>query len=549
MRTPTSLGMIDFSARLGQEARVALQLTPFALPSLIAALVAIALMPHVWRHRTAPGGLPLAVLMIAVAWWSAGQALGTLFTDLDGKFLAAKFQYPGIAIVPTAWFLFCLQYTGELRIVQRYWGILVPMPTVALGLALTNDQHGWLWADAQLVQVAGFVAWEIDYGVFFPFHRWWSYLLVGVGTLALLKSLLASTWHRRRAVFVIAAPLLTVAANLVYLMPDSPIAWLDLTPAGFVVSGAVLSFALRSELLDLVPLSRERVVQDMADALFVLGPGDRVLDMNPAAERLVARGMHPETGKAIHELLPIDRALLEHADLREGPVEQILEFNGIQSAWQVTAFDLHDPRGGVNGRALMFQDTTARWRALLELRETATALTAANSELQRLVTLDPVTRTLQRSAFLRQAEEELRRARRMERGAHMMLLRLDDLTGLNARAGSEITDQVLRALAQLLETMRRDCDILGRTGAADFALLINEADPALLRNTLAELRNGLERSRFRDARGRPLSLRILRGTAALGADTDASGNAEGLLAEAESDLEGDDVPLYRSAGS
>ena len=151
----------------------------------------------------------------------------------------------------------------------------------------------------------------------------------------------------------------------------------------------------------------------------------------------------------------------------------------------------------------------------------------------------------------------------------MVLLRLDDLAGLNARAGSKIVDQVLRALAQMVEPLRRDGDILGRTGAADFALLIAEAEPALLRSVLADLGTALEKARFRDATGQPLSIEILKGTADLAkardatdsatgnangnananGDTtgDANYNAEQILAEAQRDLDQTAAPLYRSA--
>ena len=145
----------------------------------------------------------------------------------------------------------------------------------------------------------------------------------------------------------------------------------------------------------------------------------------------------------------------------------------------------------------------------------------------------------------------------------MVLLRLDDLAGLNARAGSKIVDQVLRAFAQMVETLRRDGDILGRTGAADFALLIAEAEPVLLRSVLADLGTALEKARFRDATGQPLSIEILKGTTDLAkardatdsatgnanGDTtgDANYNAEQLLAEAQRDLDQTAAPLYRSA--
>ena len=115
----------------------------------------------------------------------------------------------------------------------------------------------------------------------------------------------------------------------------------------------------------------------------------------------------------------------------------------------------------------------------------------------------------------------------------------------------------------MVETLRRDGDILGRTGAADFALLIAEAEPVLLRSVLADLGTALEKARFRDATGQPLSIEILKGTADLAkardatdsatgnanGDTtgDANYNAEQLLAEAQRDLDQTAAPLYRSA--
>ena len=139
----------------------------------------------------------------------------------------------------------------------------------------------------------------------------------------------------------------------------------------------------------------------------------------------------------------------------------------------------------------------------------------------------------------------------MERGVCMVLLRLEGLSELNAYAGSKIVDQVLRALAQMVETVRRDGDILGRTGAADFALLVADADPALLPDTLGNLSRGLGRSRFRDAAGRSLPIKVLGGTTVLAAERDSEEegqyNAERLLADAQCDLEQNGSALYQSA--
>lgn len=520
-----------------------MQFTLFSLPSLGALVFALILLPHVWRHRAAPGGWPLAVLIAAIAWWALGQVLGTLATTLDGKYLAAKFQYPGIVIVPTGWFLFCLRYTGALRFLYGNWPVLLPIPLLTLLAALSNDLHGWLWADAELVRVGSFVAWEIDYGPLFTLHRWWSYLLCATGTLALLHSLLASPWHRRRALLVVSAPVFVIAANLVYLAPDSPIAWLDLTPAGFVAAGAAFSLALRGDLLDLVPLSRERVVLDMSDAVFVVGADGRVIDMNPAAEKLAARHAGAETGRPLWDLLPIRRAILEEELARESQLELIMTLEDEETAWHLSASDIADPRGELSGRVLIFHDTTQRWRAEQELRAATDALTAANRELTRLVTHDPLTRTLQRAAFLRQTQEEFARARRGNRELRLLTLRLENLAELNASAGSEVADQVLRALARLLESMRRAGDLLGRTGAAEFALLMSEAGATQAERTIEELRRGLQRSRFRDARGRTLPLCIRHGISAL---EDGTPDADELLAASARSMDEAREPLLAS---
>ncbi|MEE4299504.1 MAG: histidine kinase N-terminal 7TM domain-containing protein [Pseudomonadales bacterium] len=517
-----------------------MQVTLFSLPSLGALLFALVLLPRVWRQRAAPGGWHLTVLLAAIAWWAGGQALGTLSTSLDGKFLAAKLQYPGIVVVPTAWFLFCLRYTGELRTLYANWPLLLPIPAVTLAIALSNEFHGWLWAGAELVRVGSFVAWEIDYGPWFAVHRWWSYLLIAIGTLALLRSLLASPWHRRRALLVIAAPVLALAANLVYLAPDSPVAWLDLTPAGFVAAGAAFTLALRGDLLDLVPLSRERVVLDMADAVFVLGADGRVIDMNPAGARLAGRHGAARPGRALWELLPIPRATLEEELGDAATVDLLMTLEGEATAWRVSASALTDPRGEHSGRVLIFHETTEHWRTEQELRAATEALGAANRELTRLVTLDPLTRALQRGAFLRQTREECARARRSGRELRLLTLRLENLAQLNATAGSEVADQVLRAIARLLESMRRDGDLLGRTGAAEFALLMSEASAAQVQRTVEELQRGLQRSRFRDANGRTLPVCIRHGVAALDeADTDA----DTLLSRSAGALEAEPEPL------
>ncbi|HSG90472.1 MAG TPA: histidine kinase N-terminal 7TM domain-containing protein [Pseudomonadales bacterium] len=493
------------------------QLTFWSLPSAIATGLAIMLLRRVWRQRAAPGGWPLSLLLAAIAWWSAGQWLGTSLTTLDGKFLAAKLQYPGIVVVPTAWLLFALRYSGMLPAVARNWPLLVPIPLLTLVLALGNELHGWMWSSATLVEQGDFIGWRITYGPWFKVHTLWSYAVVGVGTACLLSALLRSPWHRRRAFLIVAAPIVVLASNALYLLPDSPMAWLDLTPLGFAAAGGIFTLALRGDILDLVPLSREQVVRDLPDAVFVIAQDGRVIDMNPAAVSLTDARRAPAggLGRPLWDLLPIERELAEGMAPEGRPLDLIMSLNGRETAWRVNASNLVDPRGELSGRVLVFHDQSDRWRAEGELRATGEALAAANRELERLTTLDVLTRLLHRRAFLRQADEELARARRYDRTLSLLVLDLDDLADLNARSGSDVADQVLAGIARMLESLRRDGDLLGRTGAAEFALLLPETSPEDAGKVAEGIHRIMARSRFRGADGDDVVVSIRTGITAL----------------------------------
>jgi hypothetical protein len=95
--------------------------TPYALPSLTAAAVCLAVVPSVWRRRQTPGATALVALVLAVAGWSLCQAASVSATDLPSKILLAKIQYVGIVATPLAWFVFAVAYTGRSSWFRRPW--------------------------------------------------------------------------------------------------------------------------------------------------------------------------------------------------------------------------------------------------------------------------------------------------------------------------------------------------------------------------------------------------------------------------------------------
>ena len=120
------------------------QYTPLFFPLIIGALTSIALAVFSWRHRSARGAVPLAVLMLCVAWWSIGYAIQLGHTDLDAKVFQSNLNYIAIFIIPMAWLAFTLQYTGQERALTRRNLILLAIVPLAMTVIVwTNPWHNW----------------------------------------------------------------------------------------------------------------------------------------------------------------------------------------------------------------------------------------------------------------------------------------------------------------------------------------------------------------------------------------------------------------------
>ncbi len=101
-------------------------------------------------------------------------------------------------------------------------------------------------------------------------------------------------------------------------------------------------------------------------------------------------------------------------------------------------------------------------------------LQAARDELNQLVSTDALTRLHSRREWFRLANIEFSRSRRYERTLSAIFLDLDFFKQINDTYGHESGDQVLQRFADMLRFVCRECDIIGRLGGEEFAILVPE---------------------------------------------------------------------------
>jgi diguanylate cyclase (GGDEF)-like protein len=145
---------------------------------------------------------------------------------------------------------------------------------------------------------------------------------------------------------------------------------------------------------------------------------------------------------------------------------------------------LHDSLGEVIGilwadephdRLLPSRDTLQALRVFANQAAAAIVTSAHLRELRFLADHDPLTRLLNRRAFVDRLEGEVARALRYDRTFALVVGDLDDFKELNDRLGHPAGDDALQHFARTLQGALRRGDEAFRIGGDEFALLLAEA--------------------------------------------------------------------------
>lgn len=120
------------------------------------------------------------------------------------------------------------------------------------------------------------------------------------------------------------------------------------------------------------------------------------------------------------------------------------------------------------------------------------ALKNSEAALRRLSITDPLTGAFNRRHFMETAERELERSRRYGRPMSILLLDIDFFKKINDVHGHLSGDEALRRFVRTCLGQLRVCDVLGRLGGEEFAVLAPETDAEGAMQAAERLRAAVE---------------------------------------------------------
>jgi len=250
--------------------------------ALVTTLVPALLMTYVaWQNSDEPGARWFAVFVCAVAGWSSTYGF-SLVVDATGPTLAAvNLRYLFTDVVTIAWFLLAFEYVRRRRIGRRSrWLWLFAFPLLSQAVIWLFPEYVFTFRYVDSIGV-----FHAEFGAWFYVQALFSYVLVVAGLALFLDDFRNAQGIRRSQTGVLfVGALIPFVANILFVAGITPYPDLDLTPLAFLVTTALFAWALfRYRLLELLPIARRTVLDQMEDAVVTLDDDDRVVDINATA--------------------------------------------------------------------------------------------------------------------------------------------------------------------------------------------------------------------------------------------------------------------------
>ncbi|WP_066416884.1 histidine kinase N-terminal 7TM domain-containing protein [Halorubrum aethiopicum] len=356
------------------------QTTPYTVPLLAAGLASFVIAAYVFSHRfRGPKRLVWTFLGVTLGAgvWSAAYAAQLSATTLEATLFWNRFVWLGVGTLAVAWPTFVLAYTE--RAVwfrpERLAAIcLVPAAAVVAVWTLGVDPLFYRSPSLEAVDGGYLVVRFVPTAALLAFVAY-SYVVNLITFLALGYAAADRPGvYRRQAALLLAAGVIPMAVGVLSTWSSLGPAFVDLTPLAFAVTAGIVAWVLfRYRLLDLSPVARRAVFENLDDGVVVLDGDDRVVDANDRALEL----FDPlEFGRPIEAAFAGGESVVDAVrraesgedgratvDTEEGPRFLTVTEHALSSA---------DPGGPDAGSVLLFRDVTEhetlqrRYRALIE---------------------------------------------------------------------------------------------------------------------------------------------------------------------------------------
>ncbi len=232
--------------------------------------------------------------------WCVGYTIQISVTEFELQMFLNYIQYIGIVTLTPLFLLFILAFTNRDEISSNPLISLIFLPPLIHYLVLITNfafKHYLFYQSVEQITTTPFYSLDISYGPAFWSHTIYSYALVMLGIYFLAKTYIyeakTNVLYRKQLSILLISVLFPLIGNIIRVVNTTfkimeAIVFLDLTPIFFIICYILFAYALYEVgLLDIVPIARQRVFDEISDGLIVIDQYRRLVDLNKAAKSIL----------------------------------------------------------------------------------------------------------------------------------------------------------------------------------------------------------------------------------------------------------------------
>jgi len=415
-------------------------------------VIAIIFIAYILKFKPAENYKTLIILATGCIIWLLGNVLDILSTDFGFKVFWNHAASLGVAIVTISFFFFALEYTGEQGWLKPSRIIYICIiPVIWLIFDFTNQFHG-LSLQYGMEKIGDYYYLTKEYGITFWIYTAYAYILIIHSYIYLVNMLLsAPSFIKKKAGSIIFLSAIPIVFNILYLIDFGPFKYFDPTPVSLTASILFFLFGITSYRLgEIVPATRDALIENIRDGVIVLDRNDRIVEINPIARKIIKStkilGSDIKTfWPKYPDYLPGHSAVDRELPTGTGRNKKIYDV-------QVSPYS--DYRGDHISTIVSLRDITERKKT--------------EEKLRYLSFHDKMTGLYNRAFF----EEELKRLDvDRELPISIVMGDADGLKLINDTFGYEKGDDLLINIGRIIKNTCREEDITARWGGDEYAIL------------------------------------------------------------------------------
>ena len=440
--------------------------------ALLGTLASLTVMVYTATMRSVDKTLYIIFFALTAFLYTFGYLLELTSHSLEAAYYGVRIQYVGATLMTPMSYLFVRDVYGEKRFFGGKLVAFLTVPALVLASVQLFPTLRLYYRDVSYISNAYIANCKVSPGPLYPIWMLYVYMtFFGVIRIIWRYMRAREPGQNRRCkkdlaiLGAFAAPLL---AGFPYLFFHRWVQY-DPTPVAITLSLVLIFYAVGSgELMDVVPLARVRVIEDMQDALIICDNNLHYLDANRAAKQLfpvLKNLLHGESMERVpHFKSEGELWLAPGGQLRFFKVSQTQIMDGDRSS----------------GVCVVFHDITEKEQMLKKLRIQAT--------------FDSLLRIYNRATFFDMARLILEGEGGQEVAYAVLMLDIDHFKQVNDTYGHPCGDIVLETLAVIIKGHFRKGDLVGRYGGEEIVVLLENLTAEEAVAAGRKLRQAIERT-------------------------------------------------------